>query len=69
MGSSARGLNLRQCSCVSGLWEAKCPFATREVAIVRELGGTSETGVSKSYKWLGLASEGVRIWAHCEMAI
>lgn len=66
MGSS---LNLRQCSCVSALWEAKCPFATREVVIVHELGGTSETGVSKSYKWLGLASEGVHIWAHREMAI
>lgn len=48
MGSSHPNLNLRQRSCVSTLWEAKFPFATRAVAIAHEAGWTSETDVYKS---------------------
>lgn len=48
MGSSDCSLNVRQLSCISALWEAKCPFATRDVVIVHELGWSSEMDVYKS---------------------
>lgn len=49
VGSSGHSLSLRQCSCVPVLWEAKCPFAARDVVvIVHEPAWISDTDAYKS---------------------